>query len=245
MAAMGLVLALSGGGRLWAKGDPTFDETLKWVEKHRDDLRAEWHTTEGPTKWQPEDFKNYSGMQDWFWDRTIKWTAKSECPHFNKALESDGESYSITRAVAFTGLETDISEQPSTKDASYTKLVEARYTWRVKVSQVVPDPVIMDYKEYLQRTNQTDNRSVDVGAYYYVCIMPKSDANQDAIIEIGDDQRVDDGRGNITTTKGHKQPVSMAGIATVYDKKMAERLANAVGHLIRLLQNQEHPKEAF
>jgi hypothetical protein len=37
----------------------------------------------------------------------------------------------------------------------------------------------------------------------------------------------------------------MAGIATVYDKKMAERLANAVGHLIRLLQNQEHPKEAF
>jgi hypothetical protein len=245
MAAVGLALAMSTGGRLSAKSDVTFDDTLKWIDKHRSDLRAEWHTVEGPTKWQQEDFQKYSGMQDWYWDRTVKWTAKSECPRLEKGLATDGETYSITRAVSFVGLESDISEQPTTKDANYTEQTQADYTWRLRVSQISPDPIVLEYREYLHRVEQPDDRTVDVGTYYYVCIVPRPDADPDAVTEIENDQKIDDGRGNIKINKGHRLAVSIAPIATVRDKKMAERLANAVGHLINLLQTQKSPKEAF
>jgi len=247
MGAIGLALAMGCGTRLAAKSEVTIDETLKWIEKHRADFRAEWHTTEGPTKWQPDDFKNYSGMRDWYWERTIRWTSRSDCPRFNKGLDADGETYSVSRSVSLVGNETDVSEQEATKDATYTRQIGASYTWRLKISQILPDPVVMDYREYLQRTKQVDNQSVDVGSYYYVCILPKPGSDQDAMVEIGDDERVDDGRGNISTEKGYKDAVSIAGIATVQDRKMAERLANAVSHLISLLQNQnqKQPKEPF
>ena len=245
LVAAGLPLALSFGNRLSAKSETSFDDTIKWIDKHRADLRAEWHTVEGPVKWQPEDFKKYSGTQDTFWDRTIRWTTKSECPHFDKGLAPDGESYQISRAVTFVGLGTDISEQPTNKDASYTIQSDATYSWKLKVSQISPDVLVLEYKDYLHRIGQDDNRTVEVGTYYYICIVPRPDADVDAIIETESDQKMDDGRGKIGTIKGHKVPVSIAGVATVSDKKMAERLGNAVGHLINLLQNQRQPKEPF
>lgn len=245
LGAVGLAVSMSLSHGLSAKSDTTLDDTLKWIDKHRGDLRAEWHTTEGPAKWQPDDYKNFESTRDSFWDRTIKWTAKSDCPRFSKAMESDGETYTITRAVTFIGNETDIGEQESTKDASYTRQVGASYTWRLKLSQVSADPVVLDYKQYLKKINQPDDRTVDVGTYYYICIFPKPDADPDAIIQVDNDQTADDGRGNVTTTKGHKGPVAFAAIATVYDKKMADRLVSAVSHLLGLVQAQGKPKEPF
>jgi hypothetical protein len=245
IGAIGLALAMSSGIRLWAKSDATLDETLKWIDKHRADLQAEWQTTEGPTKWQPEDFKDFAGTRDWFWERTIKWTHRSDCPHFSKGLESDGESYSITRAVFRSGIGTDVSQQEATKDASFTRQTSASYTWHLKVAQVAPDPIVIDYKEYLRRTEQTGNLSVEAGTYYYVCILPKPDADQDAIIETLSDQRIEDSRGNGSIAKGYNKAVSFAAIAAVRDKKMADRLASAVGHLISLLQTQKQTKEPF
>jgi hypothetical protein len=235
----------SGGGGLWAKSEATLEDTLKWIEKHRPDLQAEWYTTEGPTKWQPVDFKDFAGTRDWFWERTIKWTTKSDCPRFSKGLESDGESYSITRAVFRSGIGTDISQQEATKDASFTRQTWASYTWHLKVTQLSPDPIVIDYKEYLRRTEQTEDRSVDAGTYYYVCIFPKSDADQDAIIETLSDQKIEDSRSSGSIAKGYNKAVSFAAIAAVRDKKMADRLASAVGHLIVLLQTQKQPKEPF
>ena len=233
------------GNRLPAKSEVTIDDTLGWIQKHRTDFLAEWHMTEGPTKYQPDDFKNFSGTRNWFWDRTIRWTYKSDCPSFPKKLGMDGETYAISRAVSLVGNVTDMSEQEVTKDASSTKQIWVNYEWRLKISQVSPNPIVIDYKEYLKRTNQVDNQSVDTGSYYFVCILPKTGADQDAIIEILKDEKVDDGRGNISTSKGYKDTVSIAGIATVQDRKMAERLANAVGHVISMLQNQKQPKEPF
>jgi hypothetical protein len=245
IGAIGLAMSMACAG-LYAKSDVvTLDDTLKWIEKHHGDLRAEWHTIEGPVKWQPEDFKDFAGTRDWYWDRTTKWTAKSECPKFTKGLETDGETYIITRAVSFAGNETDVSEQEATKDASYTRKADASYTWRLRISQISKEAKAIDYKEYLQQTNQADDRTVDVGTYYYVCIYPKPDADPNAIIQIANDETDDDGRGNVTTVKSHGSPVSFAGIATVHDKAMADRLATAVGHVISLLQAQGKPKEPF
>ena len=247
LGAICLTLAMCCGNRLWAKSDATLEETLKWIDKHRADFQAEWHTTEGPTRWQPEDFKDFAASRNIYWDRTIRWTAKAECPRFGKAIEADGETYCITSAISFVGNVTDKSEQESTKDAISTRLVSASTTWRLKMSQVLPDPVVLEYKDYLQRINQTANLTVDVGTYYYVCILPKSGADQDAIIEVMNDQKSDDGQGNVSIVKGHSDAVSIAGVAAVHDKRMAERLANAAGHLISLLQaqNQKQPKEPF
>ena len=245
LGAAGLAAALCGAGGVGAKSDVTLSDTLGWIEKHRTDFRAEWHTSEGPTRWQPEDYKNYTGTRNVFWDQTINWTVKSECPQFSKALESDGETYSVTRAESLVGNETDISEQETYKDAHYTKQIWASYAWRLKIAQVSADPSVMEYKEYLKRTNQVDNQVVDTGTYYYVCILPKAGADPDAIIEIGNDEKLDDGRGNVTTAKGYRERVPIAGIATVQDRKMAERLANAVGHLISLMQSQKQPREPF
>ncbi|HXQ80586.1 MAG TPA: hypothetical protein VN775_04685 [Opitutaceae bacterium] len=247
LGAIGLALGMSCGGRLWAKSDATLDDTLKWIEKHRADFQAEWHTADAPTRWQPEDFKNFSESRDLYWVRTITWTGRSECPHFNKALEADGESYSITSAISFVGNVTDKGEKEATKDKSFTRQVSASYTWRMKISQISPESVVMDYRDYLKLTNQTDNPSVDLGTYYYVCILPRKDAEKDAIVEIFNDQRTDDGQGIVSMVKGHAEAATMAGIAAVHDRKMAERLANAVGHLIGLLQAQslKQPKEAF
>jgi hypothetical protein len=241
-----MAISMSCGSGLSAKSDVvTLDDTLKWIEKHHGDLRAEWHTIEGPTKWQPDDFKDFAGTRDWFWDRTIKWTTKSESPKLGKGLETDGETYSITRAVSFSGSETDVSDQEATKDASYTRQVGASYTWLLKISQVSSLPVVLEYREYLQRLDQKDDRTVDVGTYYYVCIFPKPDADPSAIIQIDNDQTIDDGRGNVTVAKSHRIAVAFAPIATVHDKAMADRLAGAVGHLVGLLQAQGKPKEPF
>src|ERR1019366_8601549 len=88
--AISLTLAMSsGGGGLWAKSEATLEDTLKWIEKHRPDLQAEWYTTEGPTKWQPVYFKDFAGTRDWFWERTIKWTTKSDCPRFSKGRSEE------------------------------------------------------------------------------------------------------------------------------------------------------------
>lgn len=245
LGAVCLILSFSAASRLCAKSEATFDETVKWIEKHRADLRAEWRSVEGPIKWQPEDFQNYSGMKDWYWDRTIKWTSDSECPIFGKGLDGDGEHYTISRAVSHIGSGTDVSDQEGTKDASYTWTKGVTYTWRLKVSEISTDAVVMDYKEYLQRTGQSDNRTVEVGTYYYVCIMPAPDAEADAIVEMESDQRLVDSRGPVSVVKGYKTPVSFAGVATVHDRKMADRLATAVGHLISLMQVQKRPKEPF
>ncbi len=239
--AIGAALLLSLSGRLSAKPE-TFGETLKWVEKHRAELRAEWHSTEGPVKWQPDDFQTYSATKDWYWDRTIKWTSDSECPIFSKALDKDGEGYFITRVVTHVGSVTDISEQEAMQDASYTRTAVATYTWRLRVPQILPEAVVMDYKEYLQKTEQADNRTVDGGTYYYICILPSPNADVDAIVESEDDQKVIDSRGPVSVTKGYKRPVSFAAIATVRDKKTADDLATAVSHLISLLQAQKKPK---
>jgi len=247
IGAIGLTLGLSLASRLSAKSDATLDETLKWIERHRADFQAEWHTADGPTRWQPEDFKNFTDSRNLFWQRTIKWTGRSESPHFSKGLETDGESYSITSAISFLGNVTDKGEQAATRDKSFTRQVSATYTWRLKISQISPDSVVMDYRDYLKLTNQTDNPSVDLGTYYYVCILPKPDAEKDAIVEITNDQRTDDGQGIVSIVKGHTEAAPIAGIAAVQDRKMAERLANAVGHLVGLLQAQilKQPKEAF
>jgi hypothetical protein len=247
LGAISLTLAMSCGNRLWAKSDVTVDETLRWIDKHRSDFQAEWHTVDGPTRWQPEDFKDFADSRNIYWDRTIRWTAKAECPRFSKALESDGETYSITSAVSFVGNVTDKSEVETTKDASSTRQVRASNTWRLTLSQVLADPVVLEYKDYLKRINQAANLTVDVGTYYYVCVLPRPGADQDAIIEVMSDQKCDDGQGNVTIVKGHSEAVSIAGIAAVHDKKMADRLANAVGHLMGLLQaqNQKQPKEPF
>ena len=237
LAAAALAGALCGAGPLGAKPDVTLGATLGWLEKHRADFRAEWHTSEGPTRWQPEDFKNFSGTRNVFWDVTVKWTVRSDGPQFGKALNQDGETYSIARSETLTGEETDLSERDEYKDAHYTRQIWASYAWRFKVSQVRPEPIVIEYKEYLKRTNQVDNQSVDAGTYYYVCILSKEGADPDAIIEIGNDEKLDDGRGNVTTTKGYRDKVAIAGIATVQDKRMAERLARTVGHLISLLQS--------
>lgn len=245
LGAFVLAAALCCGSRLSAKSEVTVSDTLSWIEKHRADFRAEWHTSEGPVKWQPEDFKNFDGSRNMFWDRTIKWTYKSDCPRFPKALETDGVTYAISRAVALVGDVTDISEQETTRDATYTKQVWADYEWRLKISQVSPNPIIIDYKEYLKRTNQVDNQTVDAGGYYFVCILPKTGADPDAIVEILHDEKVDDGRGSVSTAKGYRDSVSIAGIATVHDRKMAERLANALGHLIGMMQSQKVSNEPF
>ncbi len=239
-----VALSMICGIPLRAASDPTVDDTLKWVDKHRTELTAEWHLTDGPMKWQPDDFKNFSGTQDYYWDRTIKWDVTSECPRFAKGLEKDGETYSITRALSSVGDVTDISDQEATKDRSHTTKVAASYTWRIKLSQVAPDPVVMDYKEYMRQINHADNRTVDVGTYYYVCIVPKPDADSGAMVEI-DNQVIDDGEGHVTEDKGHEVPAKIASIAAVRDRKMADRLSTAMGHLIRLLQTQKQPKEPF
>jgi hypothetical protein len=244
--AIGLALTISCASGLSAKSDVTLEDTLKWIDKHHADLRAEWHTTEGPVRWQPDDFKDFAGTKDWFWDRTIRWTAKSECPKLGKGLETDGETYSITRSVSFTGNETDVSEQEATKDASHTRQVESSSTWRLKISQISPEPKVLEYKEYLQQLNQKDERTVDVGTYYYVCIYPKPDAGVDAIVQVENDKKSDDGQGHVTVEKSHViGAVAFAPIATVHDKAMADRLSTAVGHLIGLLRAQEKPKEPF
>jgi len=245
LGAAALALALFCSGRLSAKSDTSLAETLRWIDKHSGDFQAEWHTVDAPTRWQPEDFKNFEGSRDVYWQRTVRWSAKSDCPRFSKALEADGETYVIARAISFVGDVTDKAEQETSKDASYTRKVSASYAWRLKMSQVSPDPVVMDYKEYLKRTNETDDQSVDTGTYYYVCILPKEGAGKDAIILVVNDQRTDDGQGHVTMNPGHREPVSIAGIAAVPDRKMADRLATAVGHLMSLLHAQNQPKEPF
>ena len=239
-----LTVSVFPGTALRAASDLTIGDILKWIDKHRTELTAEWHLTDGPTKWQPDAFKDFSGTQDYYWDRTIKWDVTSECPRFARGLEKDGVTYSITRALSSVGEVSDISDQEATKDRSHTARVASSYTWRIKLSQVAPDPVVMDYKEYMQRINHADKRTVDAGTYYYVCILPKPDADPNAMIET-DAQTTDDGEGHVTADNDLVTPSKIASIAAVRDRQMADRLATAMGHLIKLLQKAKQPKEAF
>jgi hypothetical protein len=242
---LSLAVAILGLAGVAAKTETSLADTLKWIAKHKSDFQAEWHTVEGPFKWQPDDYKDYASTRELFWDRTIQWTTKSDCPQFNKELDGDGLTYEITRAVTLIGNVTDVGEQTSTKDASYTRQTATSITWRLKIAEISPEPEVIDYKEYQKRTNQNDNRTVDIGTYYYICIHPKSDAEPDAIVQVDNDQTIEDGRGHTTVVKGRKNVVAFAGMATVHDKIMADRLANAIGHLITLLQSQGKPKEEF
>jgi hypothetical protein len=241
----GIAVSILAALALAAKSETTVADTLKWIGKHKADFQAEWHWVEGPVQWQPDDYKDYPSTKDLFWDRTIHWTTKSDCPQFNKDLESDGISYLITRPVVMEGDVTDVGEQESTKNASYTRQTAASITWRLRIAQISAEPEVIDFKEYQKRTNQNDNRTVDVGTYYYICIHPKATADPDAIVQIDNDQTVNDGRGHVTVVTGRKNAVAFAGVATVHEKAMADRLANAIGHLISLLQAQAKPKEEF
>src|SRR5579863_416297 len=228
-----------------AKTETSLADTLKWIGKHKDDLQAEWHTVEGPFKWQPDDYKDYATTRELFWDRTIQWTTRSECPQFSRQLDGDGITYEITRPVALVGNVSDVGEDTSTKDATFVRQTTTSITWRLKINEVSAEPEVIDFREYQKRTNQNDNRSVDVGTYYYVCIYPKKDAESDAIVQVDNEQTVDDGIGHKTVIPSRKNAVAFAGVATVHDKAMADRLANAIGHLITLLQTQGKPKEEF
>jgi hypothetical protein len=241
----GIAVSILAALGLAAKSETTVADTLKWIGKHKADFQAEWHTVEGPIQWQPDDYKDYPSTKDLFWDRTIHWTTKSDCPQFNKELESDGLSYLITRPVVLEGDVTDIGEQESTKNASYTRQTATSITWRLRIAEISAEPEVIDFKEYQKRTNQNDNRTVDVGTYYYICLHPKANAEADAIVQIDNDQTVNDGRGHVTVVAGRKNAVAFAGVATVHEKAMADRLANAIGHLITLLQSQGKTKEEF
>lgn len=242
-----LFLAVSFVGVLAiaAKTETSLADTLKWITKHRTDLGAEWHTVEGPYKWQPDDYKDFPSSRDLFWDRTIQWTTRSECPQFNRVLDPDGITYEITRPVTLFGAVSDVGEQTSTKDATSTRLTTTSITWRLKISEITPAPEVIDFKEYQKRTNQNDNRTVDVGTYYYILIHPKPDAESDAIVQVDNEQIVDDGIGHKTAVPARRNAVAFAGVATVHDKAMADRLANAIEHLITLLQSSGKPKEEF
>lgn len=240
-----LAVPFAGILAIAAKTETSLADTLKWITKHHGDLGAEWHTVEGPYKWQPDDYKDFPSSRDLFWDRTIQWTTKSECPQFNRELNPDGITYEITRPVTLVGNVNDVGEQTSTKDGTSIRQTTTSITWRIKISEILPDPEVIDFKEYQKRTNQNDNRTVDVGTYYYVCLHPKADAESDAIVQVDNEQTIDDGIGHKTVVPGRKNAVAFAGVATVHDKAMADRLANALGHLITLLQTRGKPKEEF
>ena len=54
-----LTVSVFPGTALRAASDLTIGDILKWIDKHRTELTAEWHLTDGPTKWQPDDFKDF------------------------------------------------------------------------------------------------------------------------------------------------------------------------------------------